>query len=296
MLALREFAQNFPRAQKIVPVIEPVKTSFNSLKIAVETMLRHELIFALVLNPNDGDFRTEDKDVFSEITSLHTSDKWVPAFVFNGAGSEIVSKIDFYGFKEAMIIFKDGVDANNFDISFLDDDRIMYIVNGDPDSRAVRKYLSRLPNKRIIRLDNCFNERPRNVDYLKNIDEKFTEAHRTFIEDGFYGFSDYVTLPKRFIDSGMLPYAVAIHLTYEKNEDEIYVHHFMSETNDDQSNISKKFDEAAKKIEPFFLDKEHTDAVDELIDINKQEKYPGLGVIKKLSIKNHLELMDKILI
>lgn len=70
----------------------------------------------------------------------------------------------------------------------------------------------------------------------------------------------------------------------------------MSETNDDQSNISKKFDEAAKKIEPFFLDKEHTDAVDELIDINKQEKYPGLGVIKKLSIKNHLELMDKILI
>ncbi len=94
----------------------------------------------------------------------------------------------------------------------------------------------------------------------------------------------------------MLPYAVAIHLTYEKNEDEIYVHHFMSETNDDQSNVSKKFDEAARKIEPFFIDKEHTEAVDELININKQERYPGLGVIKKLSIKNHLELINKILI
>lgn len=296
LLALREFAQNFHRTQKIVPIIEPVKISFNSIKLAVETMFRHELRFALVLNPNEGDFKTENKDILSEITSLQTSDKWVPAFAFYESGGEIISKIDFYGFKEAMIIFKDGIDTNNFDISFLGDDRIRYIVNGNPDSRAVRKYLSGLTNKRIIRLDNCFNDRPRNVDYLKNIDEKFTEAHRTFIEDGFYGFSDYVTLPKRFIDSGMLPYAVAIHLTYEKNEDEIYVHHFMSETNDDQSNVSKKFDEAARKIEPFFIDKEHTAAVDELININKQEQYPGLGVIKKLSIKNHLELINKILI
>ena len=56
LLALREFAQNFPRAQKIVPIIEPVKISFNSIKLAVETMFRHELRFALVLNPDVPSF------------------------------------------------------------------------------------------------------------------------------------------------------------------------------------------------------------------------------------------------
>ena len=45
---------------------------------------------------------------------------------------------------------------------------------------------------------------------------------------------------KDFQDGGMLPYAIAIHLTYLKSSEEIYVHHFVSDSNYDQSNIKKE--------------------------------------------------------
>lgn len=79
----------------------------------------------------------------------------------------------------------------------------------------------------------------------------------------------------------MLPYALAIHLTYRKAEDQIYVHHFVSDNNFDQSNIKGKFYEAASKIEPFFERRIHTASVDELISkANNPDGYPGLGYLK----------------
>lgn len=155
--------------------------------------------------------------------------------------------------------------------------------------------LRRLENKKIIRLDSCFVEQPRNIDYLNIPEDKFTEEHRFYLEDHFYGISDYTALPKDFIDGGMLPYAVAIHMTYEKNHDEIYVRHFVSDTNDDQSNIQRKFFEATTKVKDFFAGRDKTTAINELIQLLDDEKYPGLGIIKKLSIQNHIELMNRIL-
>ena len=178
-------------------------------------------------------------------------------------------------------------------MKFLSDSRIGFIVNGDSNSRISTRKLCKL-HKNIIRLDNCFIERPRNVDYLNIPEEKFTEEHRFYHDDHFYGLSDDTALPKDFIDGGMLPYAVAIHMTYEKNSDEIYIRHFVSDTNDDQSNIQRKFFEAASKLKEFFLNRKKTPAIEELIQLLDDEKYPGLGVIKKLSIRNHIELMNRI--
>ena len=58
------------------------------------------------------------------------------------------------------------------------------------------------------------------------------------------------------------------------------------------SDIRGKFREAACKVEPFFREKEKTNAVNEIITKSEDsEEYPGLGYLKKLSISNHLELM-----
>lgn len=194
-----------------------------------------------------------------------------------------------------MIIFKNGIDTGENTVNFLSNPQIRYIVNGDPNSRAGMRRLRHLENKDIIRLDNCFIEQPRNVDYLNIPEDKFTEEHRYYSEENFYGISDYTTLPKDFVDGGMLPYAVAIHMTYEKNHDEIYVRHFVSDTNDDQSNIQRKFFEATIKLKVFFANRDRTTAIDQLIQLLDDGKYPGLGIIKKLSIKNHIELMNRIL-
>ena len=296
LIALREFAIQYPNTEQIIPIIEPVKSTFNGLTTAARIMFEQNLRSALVLNPADGDFKRITKDILSEISILSENmEKWIPTFLYQNNGETILSAIQDQELNNVMVIFKNGIDISDSILNFLSHSQIQYIVNGDPNSRITMRRLSLLENKRIIRLDNCFAEQPRNVDYLNIPEDKFTEQHRFYSDDHFYGISDYTALPKDFIDGGMLPYAVAIHMTYEKNQDEIYVRHFVSDTNDDQSNIQRKFFEAATKLKYFFTDRTKTTAINELITLLDDEKYPGLGVIKKLSIKNHIELMNSIL-
>ena len=296
LIALREFAIQYPNTEQIIPIIEPVKSTFNGLTTAARIMFEQNLRFALVLNPADGDFKRITKDILSEISILSENmEKWIPTFLYQNNGETILSAIQDQELNNVMVIFKNGIDISDSILNFLSHSQIQYIVKGDPNSRITMRRLSLLENKRIIRLDNCFAEQPRNVDYLNIPEDKFTEQHRFYSDDHFYGISDYTALPKDFIDGGMLPYAVAIHMTYEKNQDEIYVRHFVSDTNDDQSNIQRKFFEAATKLKYFFTDRTKTTAINELITLLDDEKYPGLGVIKKLSIKNHIELMNSIL-
>lgn len=297
LISVREFAIEHPNNQHIIPIIEPVKSTFSSLTTAINVMLEKGLKFSLVLNPMDGDFKRISKDILSEIPILaHNRSEWIPALICssNEKIDKILSYMDRMNLQNVMLVYKNGIELDDAKMEFLSDSRIGFIVNGDANSRIVMRKLRNL-HKNIIRLDSCFIERPRNVDYLSISEEKFTEEHKFYYDDHFYGISDYTALPKDFIDGGMLPYAVAIHMTYEKNSDEIYIRHFVSDTNDDQSNIQRKFFEAASKLKKFFLNKEKTPAIEELIQLLDEEKYPGLGVIKKLSIRNHIELMNRIL-
>lgn len=301
LIALREFATQDSEAKHIIPIIEPVKTTFNSLTTAVKVMFEKHLYFALVLNPADGDFKRNNfkqdtKDILSELPILKENEsKWIPAFIYRNNEQEISKVIQDWELSNIMVIFKNEINFSDGILNFLSNSQIRYIVNGDSNSRIVMRRLRNLENKNIIRLDDCFKERNRNVDYLNIPEEKFTEEHRFYSDDHFYGIADYTALPKDFIDGGMLPYAVAIHMTYEKNQDEIYVRHFVSDTNDDQSNIQRKFFEATTKVKDFFADRSKTTAINELIQLLDDGKYPGLGIIKKLSIKNHIELMNRIL-
>ena len=298
LIALREFAMEFPNNHCVIPIIEPVKSTFNSLTTAVKVMFDRGLRFSLILNPTDGDFRRKRKEILSEIpilTQEENEGKWIPAFGYTADKEELSDIIKSTNLKDVMIVFKNGVETTDEMMGFLSDSHIRYIVNGDSRSRIAVRRLLQLENKSIIRLDSGFIEQRRNVDYLNISEDKFTEEHRFYRVDGFYGLSDYTVLPKDFIDGGMLPYAVAIHMTYEKNESEIFVRHFVSDTNEDQSNIQRKFFEAASKLKGFFADKVRTPAIDSLIQLLDENKYPGLGVIKKLSIRNHMELMNRIL-
>jgi hypothetical protein len=150
--------------------------------------------------------------------------------------------------------------------------------------------------KELIRLDDNFKAQKRNSDYLLMAEEKFSEEHLFYKENGYCGFSDYTVLVSDYIEGGAAPYAVAIHLTYQKENQEIWMKHFASITNDDQSNIQGKFAEAAKKAVTFLNAKNiHNSASEELRRYYEGGLYPGLGMIKKISIKNHLELMNDVL-
>lgn len=297
--ALREFSVQHQGQTSIMPILEPVKQQSSALKVALDEMLDNRMKFALILNPKDGDFKhpTVHFDVWldNEKLKIH-NDGWIPAFIYSRRyADEITSLASKYNLSNAMIIFRTCIDVDDTDAwNIINNPAFGYVVNsfGSTISRRLRRQLKDT-GRRIIRLDDCFKSKLRNADYADEEDEFFTEEPFFYdTEEQLDGYSDYTSLPSNYVEGGMLPYALAIHLTYKRNEEQLYVHHFVSDSNETNSNIHGKFREAARKVAPFFKDRKQTDAVQELIArADESDGYPGLGYLKKLSVKNHLELI-----
>jgi hypothetical protein len=295
LIALREYASQRGDKNNIIPIIEPVKSTFNSMKLALPKLVDGNVKFALILNPQDGDFKkiNEKVEVVAKLNDeLKDLSKWIPAYRLNNNYKDILSQITKYSYVNVMLICTENTDTDDENFTALSlMDNIKYIVS--KENRTLKR---KLRGKDFIILSDNFKAQKRNSDYLTMPEEKFTEEHLFYKEDGYYGFSDYTTLVSDFIEGGAAPYAVAIHLTYKKENEEIWIKHFTSNTNDDQSNIQGKFAEAAEKAVKFLdLKNIHTSASEELRSYFHGINYPGLGMVKKISIKNHLELINEIL-
>ena len=53
-----------------------------------------------------------------------------------------------------------------------------------------------------------------------------------------------------FDESGFAPLAIAIHIMYFGNRDELKIHHFVSESNESISDPARKFEEAMNNVMP----------------------------------------------
>lgn len=278
----------------IMPIIEPVKKDMRPLLSCVDAMGAVGMPFAVVMNSRTGDFQRASFDSSILLEKVHDM-QWSPAFEVNGNANveAIETNISENGLSNVMLVF--------FTIVEMDDEKVRRLVN----NRAV-KYIAAMNltqrfsivedirelGKELINIEDCFPEKTPNNAYRENIDEPFSDTFSYYkTRFGFFGFSDFTALAKNFKEGGVLPQVVAIHMTYRKSERVIYVHHFLSDSRNGSNNIREEFREANEKIVPFFADKSSTLAVNQISAMN----YPGLGAIKKYSIKNHLELMNRIL-
>lgn len=299
--ALRDYSEEYINEQQIIPIIEPVNQSANALSVAIDQLKSNGMKFSIVMNPNDGDFKHKmiSFDILSTKPDLRDmKGLWIPTYLYQGHASELNKEISDSIWDEVFLVFKTCADVDNPDVlNLISNSKVRTIFNnfGNTISRRVKKTI-KSADKSLVCFQDCFVNRKRNSDYLNAVDEPFSEMFYYWQEEGFDGFADYTSLPSEYAEGGMLPYALAIHLTYLRSEDQIYVHHFVSDSNFDQSNIKGKFYEASSKIEPFFKERIHTTSVDELISKAKDlDGYPGLGYLKKLSVKNHLELIKHLI-
>ena len=268
----------------IMPIIEPVKKDIRPLLSCVEAMGKAQMPFAVVLNSRMGDFQRLDFDMSSFLFDEKVQGLlWSPAFEVNGNANveTIESAIREFDLDNVMLVFFTNVD--------LDDDKIIGLVN----NRAI-KYIADLKEagKEIITIEDCFPEKTPNNAYRDNLDEFFSDTFSYYKSlFGLFGFSDFTALARNFREGGVLPQVVAIHMTYRKSAKVINVYHFLSDSRNGSNNIREEFREANEKIPPFYENKPSTIAVEQIASLS----YPGLGAIKKYSIKNHLELMNRIL-
>ena len=296
LIALKEFAEANPENTFLCPIIEPVRVLNDALVRAAGVLSKNRINYCVILNPVRGDYAIQSSrfEVPAFLEKFEGLDiKPIPAFYADGKCAEVQREIEYLGLKDVMIIFEESFDMEIAD-SLCTHDSVSYIVCFKADSKSNSRYLMKT-GKNIIRLDDRFIVRKPNTAYRGVDEDAYSEEFYYYKEDKFYGFSDYCVLSKEFIEGGTTPTAIAIHLSYRKREDAIWVRHFVSDEAFDTQNIRSKFGNAMKHLKEFYAETntKPTQAVQQLID--NSGKYPGLGVLKKVTVLSHIQLISTIL-
>lgn len=296
LIALRELALEQATQGMIIPILEPVKETHNNLTLAHKIFLDKEQKAFLIVNPTIG-VLAGDSDFYLEYLDTIETGVFIPAFHYRNNPKFIIDSITRFGLSGCMLICPNDISAEDIGFKKLVDKPEITTINiSDPNkNRSLHRYLNSI-DKIVIRLDDLFQKQARNSDYLDIVGHRFSEEHLYYDEEGFKGFSDFTILPSEYIEGGSTPRAVAIHLTYLNSENQIWIRHFTSETNDSIANVQGKFAEAAEKAVQYCRSNQLLNsAIAELESYYDNEHYPGLGTVKKICIKNHLLVISNYL-
>lgn len=286
LLALRELLENDLIGDNIIPIIEPVRLSSSLLKtVELFNKKNHKLVF--VQNPSVGaypvsmDGEKQDEDpLYGKLKIELDKGNVIKAYIFQDNNEIVVNDM------QNSIAIIDSVDDISSYLEACKNEKPLYTII--PDRRSIKRNAK---GEKII-LEDSFIKQKRNVDYKNNTDEFFSDWHREYIEEGYKGFSDYSIVGSEYSESGFAPKAVAIHIS---SEDDLRVHHFVSETNTDSKDTAGKFGEAVSELKHWCIENkiQETKGLKAFYDYCDKGRFPGLGVIKKCSIMHHLELMSK---
>lgn len=294
LIALRELVENSLLSEKIIPIVEPVKLS-STLVTSIRTFNEADKKLALVLNPQVGSFYSDlnkEKNVTLKEKFLDSIryDNIIKTLYLNFNSKteldELSGKIDIPG----MITICDNKDYIPIYEKVFSSKETYY--NLIPDESVFRRKIRR---NRVI-LNDKFKKQSRNTDYAEIVDEPFSDDHLYYIDDGYVGFSDYSIIGNEYNETGFAPYAVAIHIVYFDEDQSLRIRHFVSDTNDDISDPAGKFEEAVRKLVEWNNCAElDTLGINTFVEMYKNQVYPGLGTVKKLSLMHHIELMERFL-
>lgn len=292
LIAIRELVEKDRLSEKVVPIIEPVKIS-STLLTTINTFNSKKRNLIVISNPTVGTYIADSKkeknkelydkvkvalkneNIYWGIIVNDNSDSYYRMLVSEGIETDHIVAICFESDKLSV-----------YDTMFENENPKYTICPYAPSFRRFRK------GSRIM-IDDKFIKLPRNSDYIEHEDEFFTDDYQYYKEEGYSGFSDYSIVGKDYSESGFAPFAVAIHIVYFSN-DMLRIHHFVSDSNDDISDPANKFYEALSKLIEWNKGRKlNTFAMEIFEDMFEKESYPGLGVVKKLSIMHHIELMGR---
>ena len=295
LIALRELsALMSSNNEKISPIIEPVKDS-STLKSTLKELIEKDINFNFVLNPRVGSL-DNSFDIVLDILSQTINDytNFQLAIIVDKKTERNIS---------SLIEFLSGVDFEYNGITLIHNSEIenssIELLNSSIDikynliyfSKTSRRYYREFNRDTRVSLDDYFRKLDKNADYLTVPVSDFSEEYKYYEDDGFAGFSDFLTIGDSYSETGFLPRAVAIHLSYIDN-DKIKIRHFTSDSNQDSSDIGGKFAEALEKL-AIWCDQENinTMGVNTFRELHSSGHFPGLGSVKKISIINHIELV-----
>lgn len=301
LLMLREMAPQIAE-WGFVPIIEPVKEDFSSLKRAFDKLKENNCHFILIANPSVGGMKDKDKEA---ILWHEIYDSQLNEYKNFSVGINLTAETELEVLRQyfemnpiPMAIIHNGF-SDGKGLSTLINEKLPNITEhvfvGQQSSSLYRKHFS--GTKRVL-IQDGFLARI-NREYPPS--EPFSELYLTYSEMGCQGFGDFLIVGGDFKAGGGPARAVAIHLTYvdPAADNAIAIKHYVSDKVDTLEDPAGKFLEALRKLDADVRSAQtqiqETTAVEEYLQLFERQHFPGLGYVKKLSMQHHLELMAHLL-
>ena len=295
LLTIREMASLLSTAE-FCPIIEPVRDVLGSLNKALDAVVEGDGRAIMIVNPHHGDLSGAGeplsdmlKEKFLDMPGIsagillkqetsvpealrcyqqHSSHSPVFIHAGFGEGKALAEKLGHFTKGNCHVFFED---------------------------HCGKLYLKHFKGAHCVLLRDGVEHVKRNRDHVPL--QKFSDLHVTFEDEGMDGFGDFLIVGDEYSESGGPAYAIAIHLTFidPDKEDEMWIHHFLSDRQDTPKDPAGKFAEALARMMQV-LNKPNskileTEAVQEFRKLYRDGHFPGLGHVKKLSMNHHIETL-----
>lgn len=295
LLTIREMAPLLSKAG-FIPIIEPVRDVLGGLNKALDSVVEADGRAIMIVNPYHGDLSGAPESLTEMLKSEFLDKEGISAGILLKHETSLTEALECYhqhhshcpvfihaGFGEAKAL------ADSLG-SFTQDNCHVFFEN-----HCGRLYRKHFKGAHCVLLRDGVEHVKRNRDCVPL--QKFSDLHLTFEDEGMNGFGDFLIVGDDFREGGGPAYAIAIHLTFidSDKEDEMWIHHFLSERQDTPKDPAGKFAEALARMMKV-LDRPdskilETEAVQEFRKLHKDGHFPGLGHVKKLSMNHHIETL-----
>lgn len=290
--AIKALAGELATSSRIVPIVEPVVAKTAELVAAADQVLKSGANLIVVANPKVGD-HAGATDVLQGkwAAGLFQHGGLIPAQIIetDTTVSEVQTFSKRYSTRPVCFIHLSTPKAQVAPATSHPVGVTHVYTQG-----VAAGYVAALVGDRVT-LKDKFNRMPKNASYPS--DEFFSDDHLTFKGDKLKGFSDYSMIGRAFLPSGGPAHAVAIHIHHEQ-PDGLWLRHFISDRRTGSADVAGKFAEAVAKLVTFAAKNPKvasTKAFAEFRNHHKTGHFPGLPVVKQLSIRHHIETVAGIL-
>jgi hypothetical protein len=294
LITIRETAPLLAK-MGFVPIIEPVRESLGGLKKTLQSVSDAGGRAVVIVNPYHGDHQEDGTSITGLLQNGYIGHKAIVAGILLRNDMSVAQVMTCYEehADHNPVLIHAGFTAPK-DLAATLADQMSSITNvfvEDQDKLLYRKHFDQ--SHRILVKDGF--KRQRNADYRSV--EEFSDLHVTYGDRGMNGFGDFLIVGDVYSEGGGPAYAVAIHLTFIDNDkdDVMYIYHFVSDTKDTPTDPAGKFGQALskliKKLDSGSSKLLETEAIKEFRSFHAKGHFPGLGYVKKLSMKHHIETL-----
>jgi hypothetical protein len=294
LIAIRETAELMAKAN-FTPIIEPVKETLNGLHRTLKAICDVHGTAIVIVNPFHGDLAEDGDGISALLKDSFETNAGITAGILlrpDMSPDQAIACFEKHRAHQPTFVHAGFLEpqslAAKLGVALAKTQHIFF------EAHCEKLYRRHFQGAKRVLLRDGFRRR-KNADHPPI--EKFSELHITYFDEGVEGFGDFLIVGDDYVEGGGPAYAVAIHLTFiDPDKDQVmYLYHFVSDTRDTPTDPAGKFAQALGKLVDKLDSGEskvlETTAIKELRELHAKGHFPGLGVVKKLSMKHHIETL-----